>query len=308
MEIVKMPVVISNFSMSLIFSLLLYFAIASAVEVGARVDLIVRADEVMDLARTNIALAIRTSTTAEEGAIDPPVTTPPAGVVTEAGLVTKNELHPAAVIDYAKYKKRLTLAQDVRLLAQSLIGAGSPQKRHMSSTSGDSTGDQRATVVSLTQCLLAPENVGKSSQDPDCHLEVGFWDFINLTLFSSDALLALSVLFCAAIGGLSGSFLEEKDKSFSLFVKVCAQGLAVGLVAFLVLKSGKAALVSSTSTEPATVNPFGAALVGFALGRYADIAFTAMQAILQQVVKGPKAPDGNSTPPGADLKSEVKGT
>jgi len=111
---------------------------------------------------------------------------------------------------------------------------------------------------------------------------------MNLFVWSSDILLALSIMACGVVGATVGSIREEGR----LGVRSILFGLAAGFIVFLAIKGGKQLFLIQASGQIAQFNPYSCALFGLIAGMFTERTFEILKIVtdafyekLEKVVK-----------------------
>ncbi|TXI37105.1 MAG: hypothetical protein E6Q59_08350 [Nitrosomonas sp.] len=95
-------------------------------------------------------------------------------------------------------------------------------------------------------------------------------------LLSSDQLLALAIMACAAIGAVIAAL--RGDGLMTL--RALALGVATGFVVYLAIKGGKHVFLLQMQTEIVAFNPYGSAFAGLLAGMFTEKAYQLINTIV----------------------------
>lgn len=145
----------------------------------------------------------------------------------------------------------------------------------------------------------------ESLKDPGTQLQVKpdatnngsgfFFEDLRSTIFdqSNDALLALAVTFCGAIGAVVAGLRTQK---FAGLANI-ALGLAAGFIAFLALKGGKSLFIIQVTTTQLPVNPYASAFAGILVGLFTERVYEVVSKLFDQAADRATGEDTNNTNP-----------
>ncbi len=112
-------------------------------------------------------------------------------------------------------------------------------------------------------------------QFPDFMIEA----YQPFLLLSSDQLLALAVMACAAIGAMIAALRGNG----LMTLRALALGIATGFVVYLAIKGGKHVFLLQMQTEVVAFNPYGSAFAGLLAGMFTEKAYQIINTFVDEV-------------------------
>lgn len=163
-----------------------------------------------------------------------------------------------------------------KLLVLSAVGANS---------SRDSL---RGIIVDFQEKTLTPAFAQVTASLTAAEPGVGqrfmaFWADLSswVTLWSSDQLLAISVMACGAIGAMIAMLRTEGGLSLRIFIL----GLAAGFITFLAIKGGKHVFILQSIGDQSAFNPYGTAFAGLIAGLFTEKAYIVLSHLVDELSK-----------------------
>lgn len=113
----------------------------------------------------------------------------------------------------------------------------------------------------------------------------------NEIFFSSDLLLAISMIFCGGVGATISSLRKNKpavlkqEELGRVLPSITADqflGITAGFVAFFVVKGGESLMLTPASETTNLINPYGCALAAILAGLFTDRAYQVISVLFDQ--------------------------